>query len=81
MKGKINRDGVLELWRVYQFRVMECKRSGMAVVDLGRSPVIASCGDDCALFGEPNPWSETRNIELEICEGRILSFDEFSDER
>ncbi len=44
------------------------------------------CGDWCPQFGEPESVYAGENttpdlIEIEICQGRRLQFDEFTDER
>jgi hypothetical protein len=41
----------------------------------------ARCGDWCPLFGEPSEPDPQGKIQLQICQGRVLYFDEFEDER
>ena len=40
-----------------------------------------NCSDDCALFGEPSEVDPQGKIQLQICQGRVLYFDELIDKR
>lgn len=70
--GKISVDGNLIIKRAESFNPQGCPRDN----DGGY------CGDWCPLFGEPENISEGgKDKKLQICQNRILTFDEFTDER
>lgn len=76
MKGKIDREGYLQIERKVNYKPQHCP---IAICgNLNR--INSTCGDWCPLFGEPlsNMASLTA---IEICTHRILIFDEFEDER
>jgi hypothetical protein len=85
MKGKIQGNGNLEIARGYLGKDMLCPYSGCNQI---------FCSDDCPQFGEPEAqinkisysagpptFEEAGVTKLQICQGRILYFDEFIDER
>ena len=82
MKGKICKDGFLELWRRSEFKRQMCPVT---------NALAADCGDWCPLFGEPTDgldycsdtqkYVKTGETLLSICQGQILAFEEFKDER
>jgi len=78
IKGKINKNGVLEIERSGRFKKQDCLRSAAWINDnLGCS----FCGDNCSLFGEPGIEKFfTGRIFLKLCE-KTWYFDEFEDER
>jgi len=78
LSGKINQGGVLEIQRAGEFNIQECRFNGIAIVN--ENPISCSCGDDCPHFGEPKK-NGLHGINLQICQGRILQFDAFKDER
>ena len=85
MKGKIDKDGFLEIYRKSKFKDTMCPSSNGFSEDLiliqGKYlPVGASCGDWCAQFGEPFTYIGKKTA-LEICQNRKLVFDKFTDER
>jgi hypothetical protein len=85
MKGKIQGNGNLEIYRKRVAKDMLCPYSGCNQI---------FCSDDCPQFGEPEAqvkgissyggpptFEETGIIKLQICQGRTLYFDELIDER
>ena len=67
-KGKINKNGVLEIKRAGNMTQQECQKGGRCF-----------CGDSCSLFREP---SEEHGVTaVALCEGVIWFFNEFVDER
>jgi hypothetical protein len=85
MKGKINKKGELEIKRAGKFKLQECRSAGAFFVpdDGYHSPSLCTCSDDCLHFGELEKalCSENHNKSLQVCQGKILYFDEFEDER
>lgn len=86
VKGKINKNGVLEIERAGKFKPQDCRKS---IFTTGNGGDCFSCGDECSLFGEPETetaWNEmksdqkTGRIFVELCE-KTWYFDEFEDER
>ena len=73
MNGKIASSGVLFIERAGTLTEQACPFSSM-------SP-SAFCGDNCPLFGEPQPHDNGNQTRIEICQGRILSFKKLIDER
>lgn len=69
MKGKIDKDGLLEIERGGKIKSAKCPFD-----------FSARCGDWCAKFGEPLSHVTGRKM-IEICHGQTLYFDEFEDER
>ena len=69
MEGKITKGGTLEILRGSRYEVQQCPNKD----DIG------DCGGWCPLFGEP----ETAYLKgrITICQGRVLEFDNFTDER
>lgn len=78
MKAKIDKDGWLWLERAGKFKKQYCLFQNENN-DLGQ----AKCGDWCPLFGkiETNYDLITSEFKIEICQNRILHFDEIIDER
>jgi hypothetical protein len=73
MKGKINRNGYLQVWRGKEYKDKYC-------------PFIKSncgdwyvCGDWCVLFGELD-YEENEIPEIKLCH-KTLYFKELIDER
>ena len=91
MKGKINKDGILEIERAGEFKKQICMKNMT-----GESPGFLDsypCSDNCSLFGEPETdvinasadWERlkiqtTGRTFLGLCE-QTWYFDEFEDER
>ena len=76
MKGKIDKNGKLWIERANMMKEQHCLEH----------PKTTTCGDQCPQFGEPESIYAGENatpdlIEVEICQGRRLQFDEFTDER
>lgn len=69
MKGKIDKDGVLHIERAGVMRQQWCPQSG------------GHCGDWCPHFGEPKYDRGREATVIDICSGKRLVFDEFTDER
>ena len=67
MKGKIDKGGTLWIERAGEMAEQYC--CYMADV---------ACRDYCPQFGEPKDGGDT---SLRICQGRLLVFKEFTDER
>jgi len=78
MKGKINSNGGLEIYRKNLYKHQYCP----FIIELQ-----SSCGDWCPQFGEPKDsmfLTDNENvlrIQVVICHGRILTFNKFEDER
>ena len=70
MKGKINNDGYLNIERAGRMRVQYCPWN---------SPYRNIYGDWCPHFGEIECLD--LRIELSCGNGRMLCFNEFTDER
>ena len=80
-EGKIDKKGDLWILRGKKLKRMDCRGSGVLTRGfLLKSFKVLTCCDHCSLFGEPEPYPESRTT-LEICRGRILAFDKFTDER
>lgn len=75
MEGKINKEGVLEMKRAGKFKEMQCRLAGELI--------SCVCGDDCPHFREPVilRYKLPNITELQICQGNILAFHQFTDER
>ena len=80
MDGKICKDGSLEIKRTDLFKTQDCPFRSYHFH--GKQE---SCGDWCPHFGEPKPQCSEHSfpakVILEICHGKILYFDKFSDQR
>ena len=85
MKGKISKGGALLLDRGQGFRYTWCPFASM-----DQQGNFAECNETCPHFGEPKTVQSinvsTNNyvgdgFSLQICQGRVLYFDEFIDER
>lgn len=84
MIGKINKNGELYIERCGKMGIQYCPLTSI-------QEGAEACGVWCPLFGEPfvdpnyvdfrNDNKETRRTKLQICQGRTLVFDEFTDER
>lgn len=77
MEGKINQYGNLEI-----------KRNGKLIVQwcfFNHRDGGHHCGDWCPQFGEPDSYRGSEEAPnpalLNICQGRLLNFDKFIDER
>jgi hypothetical protein len=77
MKGKITERGWLMIERP------GLKGAAMQEQNCPRQQGTAGCGDWCPFFSEPGPGFSVgdKSASIEICEGRILRFEEFTDER
>jgi hypothetical protein len=95
MKGKLDKDGCLWLWRKNQLKRQDCRSVNVKFNLFNRSAKVLICRDICSLFGEPykektlqqsmnglcpSQYKETGKIALDICQ-KILVFDELIDER
>jgi len=69
MIGKINKNGELYIERCGKMGIQYCP------FQVGAE----ACGVWCPLFGEP--FVDPNYVELQICQGRTLVFDEFTDQR
>jgi len=94
VKGLIDRKGQLKIERAGILKYQFCPYRNLSEVD---DSTEAVCDDSCPLFGEPvlmtfttqtgTPLKITHSIEaekvtsFEICNGRMLKFTEFTDER
>ena len=83
MEGKIDENGVLEIKRAGKMQAMNCKPGGIAIGGISENfEIEACCGDSCPLFGEPSSVNKKdARVILIICQGRVLAFDKFTDER
>jgi len=85
MKGKIDSSGYLWIERGEKMKPQQClsmvKHSSHGSVGMGTRSNVSnrSCGDWCPLFGESKIHEDTQY--LQICQGRVLHFSEFTDER
>ena len=69
MKGKINKDGGLEIWRKSHYQAAACINKQVL------------CNDFCSHFGEPDEYTtKGTSATLQLCE-RTLDFILFQDER
>jgi len=76
MNGKIDLDGILYIDRAGRSVVQMCKFMSGDTSDC--------CAHDCPHFGEPYKRNITRGgtvTTLNICQGNILEFENFKDER
>ncbi len=83
MKGKIDEKGVLHIQRGLEFKSMKCRQAGILA--------SVACDDGCPVFGEPqselkfsDPSDNSKPstvVLLKICQGIILIFNQFTDER
>ena len=69
MEGKISEKGILYIERAGVMKLQGCPYGG------------DWCGDGCPLFGEPIPEQGTTSAILELCHGKKLFLDKFTDER
>jgi len=78
MKGKIDKRGYLWILRDIYYKEEMCP------IRTPANKITFTCGDWCALFGEPelviNEEKHTKLWQLNLCH-RTLIFDEFTDER
>ena len=65
MEGRINEGGALEIRRIIEWKEQRCCNN-----------YDRFCGDECPHFGDID-----NDFELEICHGRKLKFDIFTDDR
>ena len=75
MVGKIDIDGSLNIKR---YKNMDMTYCPYCVTPDGDQ--LLSCGDWCPQFGEPKD-NGMGGTNLQICQGRTLVFDKFTDER
>jgi len=77
MEGKINKNGNLRIKRGRKYKDQYCPYESSSEVTL--------CGDWCPQFGEPDWYPEAKNwpdtANLNICQNRLLHFNQFKDER
>ena len=71
MKGLIDKDGKLNILRGKELKEQWCNRSGQRA---------GECCDTCPLFGEPEITTDGK-VNLTICDGKTLIFEEFFDDR
>lgn len=78
MRGKIDVHGGLCIERAGVMWEQNCPRDHL---DIRFEPI--RCSQSCPLFGEPDKAyiGERSVVRFEICEGRALIFDHFTDER
>ena len=84
MKGKIDENGSLNIFRGKRWKRMDCRMGGVLSLPLRMHGTrTMTCGDDCPLFSEPEPHTEggLRQTFIEICGDKWLQFTEFKDER
>jgi hypothetical protein len=74
MNGAIDKDGNLHIERGGELLAQSCK-----FVSIDEYAIDYYCTHFCPLFGEP--WVNNGKTMLELCQGRILKFDSFVDER
>ena len=71
MKGKIDKNGKLWLWRGNKYKIQECPIHGLTY----------NCGDWCPLFCEPEA-DTIEKIELDLCHSfHLFDKENFIDER
>ena len=75
MKAQIDKDGALWIERGGVLKETGCPYDNPPDSGLGS----ASCGDWCPLFGEPETQNDGGGF-VQLCR-RLLTFDEFTDER
>lgn len=88
LKGKINKDGALEIERAGKPKRTQCRRNVFETIPGTADRLF--CSDDCSLFGEPDQETyydlntdeeiPTGRTRLGLC-GRTWIFTEFEDER
>lgn len=79
VKGKIDKNGFLEIERAGKFKTVECRRS--TFMSAHGDIACLACNDNCSLFGEPGIEKFfTGRIFLKLCE-KTWHFDEFEDKR
>lgn len=71
MRGKINSDGFLEILCGVEYKRQICPLD----------PDCGKCGDWCPLFSEPRGFPGYSTTCVDICNDKILEFDEFLDNR
>lgn len=77
MKGKINKHGILEIYRNDKYIEMECLYHKHSIKN-----VDVLCGDKCSQFSEPDGgYTSNDDIVLQLCNNKILVFDELIDRR
>lgn len=69
VKGKLNKDGVLEIERAGKFKKADCRHDRGGIF----------CTDDCSLFQEPEEMQDGTTA-LMLCSA-LWHFIEFEDER
>ena len=72
MEGKLNGDGILQIFRRKSYRNQHCIYSNIASNTL-------YCCDSCSQFGEPQKGNNDLTI-LSLCKKELV-FTEFTDER
>lgn len=93
MKGKIDNKGFLHILRGNEYKEANCPNT-YTYSDIKEAAGVIDCGDWCARFGEPKPelnikpdgpgglrLETSSRINLDICQGKTLIFNEFVDER
>ena len=82
MNGKIDINGHLYIERGGVLKQMQCKKADH-IVDQRGNYIQRICRDNCPHFSEPQPdlYSSSYAVTLEICHEKVLKFKEFEDER
>jgi len=75
VKGRITKEGLLEILRGSEYRKQHCPRTVNAT-----EHTFWHCGDWCTLFGEPVDVPSGL-VMLDICDNELRFFDELIDER
>lgn len=80
MKGRIDKNGRLEILRAGRYEVAYCPYTPdkFLITNYVQTGHARFCGNWCALFGEPR--QTTQGTELELC-SKTLVWEEFTDER
>jgi len=89
MEGKINKYGALEILRVSRYEVQQCPNKedigdcGGWCPQFGEPKKLRGFSNGLTLEGIPcSPVSPPENSRtITICQGRVLEFDNFTDER
>ena len=76
MKGKIDKYGNLYIERGDKMKSQSCPFKEKRERDY-----FEKCNDKCPLFGEPKLEIDGKSAIIEICDGKTLFLDQFTDER
>ena len=80
MNGKIDSNGWLRIERGGKERLQECPFT-QKTFQVNNLTIREPCGDRCPLFGEPKLEIDGKSAIIEICNGKTLFLDKFTDER